>query len=123
MSIQFHKIADLLDGAIAMLPKLATTTDMASMYGLSAKQLNDNLEKCQVIRRENGSIYFCEKYAKYSISVDCPYSVDGDSVVSYLRWTQIVQLFIFLLIKHNFDDKRVWKLFDNGGSIIQLAAP
>lgn len=115
-----NKSNQLMNAAISLLPKLATTTDIASRYGMTAKQLNDRLEKVNVIRRMNGNIYIAEEYADSGLSVDCPYCENDEDIKNYLRWSRIGQVFLFLLIKHNFNTGLVWDLFDNGKSIVNL---
>ncbi len=118
-NIMKGRTQQILDAAIAMLPKLATTTDIASRYGMTAKQLNDRLEEAQIIHRTNGNIYLTEGYVNKGVAVDCPYCDSGEDTKNYLRWTNVGQVFLFLLIKHYFNTDIVWEMFDNGKVIIK----
>lgn len=120
LKMQLNKSNQLVDAAINLLPKLATTTDIASRYGMTAKQLNDRLEEAQIIHRTNGNIYLTEGYVNKGVAVDCPYCENDEDIKNYLRWSRVGQVFLFLLIKHNFNTGFVWDLFDNGNSIVNL---
>lgn len=113
---QLDDIIEQFNAALAIMPIQATTTEIAELFGMTASQVNKRLESVGVIRRSNGSVYLAEEYARSGIATDYSYGEEGKN---YLRWNSIGQVFLYLMIRHQFNVSKVWGMFGNGMNILK----
>lgn len=119
-NIASDKTAEMFVAAQQFMPDSVTTTDIAAIYGMTARQLNDKLEEAGIIVRNDENIYLSERFANTGIANSFIYSVDGVNKNSYLKWNKPGQIFLFLLIKYRYDTDSAWSFMDNGECIIKL---
>lgn len=113
---------ELVDAAINLLPALVTTTDMAGRFGMSAQQLNKQLEAAGVIMRSFDGIYLTPPYRDWGIAVDHQYDNHDGETNNYLKWTDIGQVFLLLLFAYSFKPQHVCKVFENGSAFVKTPA-
>lgn len=114
---EIEEVISVTNAALALIPNLVTTTEIAAHLGMKARTLNDKLEEAGVIERINGGVYLTETYYGKGLAVDCAFCDANDDITNYLKWTNVGQTFLLLLAKHNYNADRVWAIFGSGSKI------